>query len=108
MNRNAIRRETEAEIDSDTLERDDTIIGVALRWSLAAFAIVAALVGVAAYYFRPVAAAKPTQESHLAQVELRSTPKVTIPYVKFTDITNAAGVDFRHRNAASGRKLLPE
>jgi hypothetical protein len=33
---------------------------------------------------------------------------VAIPTVRFTDITEAAGIRFRHSNGAFGRKLLPE
>ena len=35
-------------------------------------------------------------------------PKVTLPSVKFVDVTTASGLDFKHHNAASGEKLLPE
>src|SRR5262245_54872127 len=31
-----------------------------------------------------------------------------IPAVRFTDITEAAGIRFRHTNGAAGQKLLPE
>ncbi|HMC89613.1 MAG TPA: VCBS repeat-containing protein [Gemmataceae bacterium] len=35
-------------------------------------------------------------------------PPVPIPTVRFTDITQAAGIRFRHTNGAFGKKLLPE
>ena len=108
MSRDLMAANNDPDVDADTLERDDAIIGVALRWSLAAFIAAAALVGGAMYYFRPAEAAKPVVESKLAGVELRTAPKVTIPYVRFTDVTKTAGIDFRHSNAANGRKLLPE
>ena len=34
--------------------------------------------------------------------------RLPVPAVRFTDITEKAGVRFRHVNGASGRKLLPE
>ena len=34
--------------------------------------------------------------------------KVTLPAVKFVDVTEAAGIKFVHTNAATGEKLLPE
>ena len=34
--------------------------------------------------------------------------RVEIPLVPFVDITESAGIDFRHENGASGDKLLPE
>src|SRR5437868_6375320 len=33
---------------------------------------------------------------------------VPVPKVRFTDITKAAGISFRHVNGSFGRKLLPE
>ncbi len=108
MNRDAIESHSDAEVDSETLERDDAIIGVALRWSLGVFVLAAVAVGAAVYTLRPTAAAKLVQESALAEVQLRAAPDVAIPHVPFTDITSAAGIHFRHRNAANGHKLLPE
>ncbi|HMC88615.1 MAG TPA: hypothetical protein VKI17_03665, partial [Gemmataceae bacterium] len=37
-----------------------------------------------------------------------SPTRVPIPVVRFTDITEAAGITFRHTNGAFGKKLLPE
>src|SRR5262249_39971719 len=34
--------------------------------------------------------------------------KVPVPEGKFTDITQKAGINFRHTNGAFGKKLLPE
>jgi hypothetical protein len=96
------------DVDPDTLERDDAIIGVALRWSLAAFLVVGAAVGAAVYAFRPSPLEKPVQKTELAAVEVRNVPKGAVPYVHFTDITRQAGIHFHHANAAAGRKLLPE
>lgn len=96
------------DVDPDTLERDDAVIGVALRWSLAVFAAIAVCVVAAVFLMRPRGAAEAVTESELSEVKVREAPKVTIPRVTFTDITHQAGVRFRHQNAASGDKLLPE
>lgn len=37
-----------------------------------------------------------------------SPPKPAVDPVKFTDVTRAAGIDFRHRNGAAGMKYLIE
>src|SRR4029079_16345318 len=106
--KNKNQEQADLDIDPDTLERDDTIIGVALRWSLVVFAILGIIVGTAVYVFwpkPPVAAAKQTQ---LAPVALRTKSDVQIPHVTFTDITRQAGINFRHENGAIGKKLLPE
>jgi hypothetical protein len=38
----------------------------------------------------------------------QSNNQSAIPAVRFTDVTAAAGIHFRHTNGATGRKLLPE
>src|SRR5437879_5324319 len=35
-------------------------------------------------------------------------PGIQIPQVRFTDITDKAGIRFRHTNGSFGKKLLPE
>jgi hypothetical protein len=35
-------------------------------------------------------------------------PEVTLPNVKFVDVTGSSGLDFTHHNASTGEKLLPE
>lgn len=40
--------------------------------------------------------------------EAPKIPRSIIPPVRFTDVTAAAGVQFRHFNGAAGKKLLPE
>lgn len=44
-------------------------------------------------------------EGALSQSKLEG---VTLPKVKFTDITKEAGIDFSHTNGSFGKKLLPE
>lgn len=105
--KNRQERQVDADIDPDTEERDDAIIGVALRWSLAVFAVVAAGVLVA-YLVWPRAAADVVRETPLADVRVRDGAGVEIPRVPFSDITRQAGINFRHENGAIGRKLLPE
>ncbi len=38
----------------------------------------------------------------------RERQAVPVPSVRFTDVTAAAGISFRHFNGATGKKLLPE
>lgn len=95
--------------DNPDEERDDAIIGTALRWSLVVMGLLAAVGAGAVFGPRlwhrppaPIAAAPvepPQTRTHLAR-ELPSMP--------FTDITTAAGITFRHENGATGEKLLPE
>ena len=94
--------------DHDEIERDDAVIGKALRLSLAAILLLAAIGGGAAYWhFRPrqfvAAEAKP---AILPRQRARET--VELPKLKFTDVTQASGITFVHENGAYGDKLLPE
>lgn len=87
---------------------DDAIIGRAFRVSLAVMAVAAVLVAGAVYLLSRPAEAPPEQEiAASAPQEVRRT-EVEPPQLAFTDITEAAGIDFVHANGASGEKLLPE
>jgi hypothetical protein len=108
LNRERKPSVSDAEIDLDTLERDDAVIGVALRWSLAVIVIIAIAIGSAVYALRPRPPVKPVQQTELAEVATRAAGQATVPNVPFVDITRQAGINFRHANAATGRKLLPE
>jgi hypothetical protein len=69
--------------------------------------IIAAGLGIAAYslgWFRPKPAAYVPPEVGPA----RTREAVPVPAVRFTDVTEAAGLRFRHVNGAAGQKLLPE
>ena len=50
----------------------------------------------------------PVKETKLATVEVRPASKAEIPRVPFTDVTESAGIHFRHENGSRGKKLLPE
>jgi hypothetical protein len=108
LNRERRQPVSDADIDADTLERDDAVIGVALRWSLVVIVIAAIAIGTGVYALRPKDTEKPVQQTSLAEVAVRATGKATVPSVPFVDVTEQAGIKFRHANAATGRKLLPE
>lgn len=88
--------------------RDDAEIGRAFRLSLLVIATLAALLGSVAFWLSRPTTERPIRESEIAAVELRETPEITAPRVKFTDITEQAGIEFSHNNGARGDKLLPE
>jgi hypothetical protein len=98
----------EEDVDPDTLERDDAIIGVALRWSLATFGVAAVVGAVGVYAFWPEPPIDQVKETRLAPIGLREKAAAAIPRVQFTDITRQAGIKFEHENGAAGLKLLPE
>lgn len=96
------------EFDAETEERDDAVIGTALRWSLVVFAVIGVVGGAVASFLTRTAPPPPISETKLAAVEVREVSKVEIPYVPFTDVTESVGIHFRHENGARGKKLLPE
>lgn len=98
----------EPDVDADTEERDDAVIGVALRWSLILFVGIAAIGATIVLMLMRSEPAPEIKKTVLAQVQQRKAPAVALPQVPFTDITAQAGVNFKHENGARGRKLLPE
>jgi enediyne biosynthesis protein E4 len=98
------RREEEEEVD----EYDPAVAGRVFRWSLVVFALlaVAGLTLVLALRRSPPPA--PAQVTSLPAPTARPAARVEPPEVRFTDITDAAGIDFDHTTGAYGEKLLPE
>jgi len=102
------RSSNAVDVDSDADERDDAIIGVALRWSLVVFGVAAVCAGAVAYFLHSRSAVAVVKETTLSSVQLREVQPDEPPYVPFTDITQSAGIRFRQENGAKGHKLLPE
>lgn len=102
------KSDPELRSQEDSSRGDDAIIATALTWSLAAFAIIGTIAGVSAYVLTRSPAAPPVVETVLAKVETREVVPMKIPAILFTDITQQAGIQFRHENGAIGQKLLPE
>ncbi|MBM80947.1 MAG: RNA-binding protein [Planctomycetaceae bacterium] len=100
--------DVDPEYDPDTEERDDTVIKVALMWSLGVIVVLGVVGGVVAMVF--IKKDEPSQitETESPLPELADLPEVEAPAIPFVDITESAGIDFRHQNGAAGEKLLPE
>ncbi len=95
--------------DHDELvHTDDRIIGKAIRWSLIALLILAALFGGAVLVLKRKPAAVAPQMTNLSAPVAPTRPQAEVPDAKFTDITREAGITFTHNNGAYGDKLLPE
>jgi hypothetical protein len=87
---------------------DDAVIGRAFRWSLLAIAVVA----VVAFSAWTLTRQGPADDEVLAK-EIETIPDLDrpiaeAPEVRFTDVTEEAGIDFFHHTGARGEKLLPE
>ncbi|MEZ6062117.1 MAG: CRTAC1 family protein [Planctomycetaceae bacterium] len=94
--------------DPETQERDDAVIGTALRASLIVLALLATCGGGTIWWLTRPAPPAPEQKTQLAKVEVRESPQLPLPSIRFTDITEEAGIAFIHENGAAGEKLLPE
>lgn len=88
---------------------DDSIIGIALLWSLVAITVIGVGIGGAWYFLKkpPVKEVAGTQKATLP-IEFVPTDQIKVPSIPFVDITTSAGITFKHENGAAGKKLLPE
>jgi hypothetical protein len=86
---------------------DDAVIARALRRSLLLLLVVGAVAGVVVWWLtRPAEKGKPRVTS--LEAPWTADRQVEPPTVHFRDLTQAAGIRFRHDTGARGRKLLPE
>ena len=91
------------------VESDDRAIRTGLRWSLVAL-ITLGVVGTGAFFaLRKTAGPAKIQVTPLAAPQtVQTAQKLTLPKVPFTEVSAAAGIQFRHFTGATGEKLLPE
>ncbi len=96
------------DVDTESEERDDAVIGRALKGSLIAIALIVAGGGGVAYWLSRPKPLPPVKETKMASVQIREQSAVKVPVVMFRDVTKEVGVSFKHHNGATGEKLLPE
>jgi hypothetical protein len=97
------------EPDSDETGRyDDSVIGRALQWSVAAVVVIALLAAAAWFWLGRQTPAPAPRMTQLAAPTAAPSGLAQAPTVKFTDVTEAAGIRFSRFNGAEGEKLLPE
>ncbi len=91
------------------VESDDRAIRTGLRWSLVAL-ITLGVVGTGAFFaLRKTSGPAKVQVTPLAAPQtVQTAQKLTLPKVPFTEVSAAAGIQFRHFTGATGEKLLPE
>jgi hypothetical protein len=97
-----------AQQDEEVAHLDDRVVGRAFVRSVFLFVVTAALVIGGMIYAKR---AKPKPAPNMTQLSAPSSAVISpviIPTVKFTDVTASAGITFKHYNAASAEKLLPE
>ena len=97
------------EEQEEWVQQDDAAISRGLRISLVGLVVLAALGGGAFALLKPKKSAGPVKVTQVSAPEAAPTNAVArVPAIRFTDVTAAAGISFRHQNGAYGDKLLPE
>ena len=89
-------------------EQNDAVIGLAVVWSLAAMAAIAVIGGGVWWWLTGPVEPLAEVTTPLTLPVVRTVPLVDLPEIPFTDITEQAGIDYRHENGATGEKLMPE
>ena len=93
---------------SKPLSRGEARIRRAFILSLVAI-VAAGVAGIVLYWLRhPPAQEQPVAQAQVAAPTLPAPPPDQPPAVTFTDITQAAGIDFVHVSGAYGERLMPE
>ncbi len=88
--------------------QNDEVVGSAIKWSFGVLLVLLAA-GVLIWLLTkkpPEVVVEKAGPTELPAARLK--PTLEIPEVFFSEITDAAGVDFVHENGADGEKLLPE
>ncbi|APZ91051.1 CRTAC1 family protein [Fuerstiella marisgermanici] len=93
---------------SNDIPENDDVVGKAMKFSVVVLALLASVAGIAYVMQQTEEIAAPEKEEQSALPQERELPELQIPEIRFTDITQAAGIDFVHKNGAAGEKLLPE
>lgn len=102
------REPVSQEPEEELAYADDAVIGNAIKWSVFAMIGIAILAAVLFFALKPKPKPVETKITPLEAPETQTFDKAEAPKVTFTDITDSAGITFRHNNGAVGEKLLPE
>ena len=92
----------------ELVQTDDSIIGRAVKKSLVWALLAGAVAGGIIWVLKRPSVAPLSQITPLTAPSLANRTAVEVPSSKFTDVTAASGITFRHHNGAYGEKLLPE
>ncbi|MEM9378511.1 MAG: CRTAC1 family protein [Planctomycetota bacterium] len=92
----------------DEVPEDDAVIGRAFRASVAVIAVVAAAVAGFMVLGAEDEPEEVVREKDVGPIDDLEVDVETLPSVRFTDVTESAGITFVHEAGATEEKLLPE
>mgnify|MGYP002634236495 CR=1 FL=1 len=101
------RADLDPELEEES-EQNDESIGRAFWYSLAVMTVFTIVGGTIFIMTRLNQPEEIVKETPLTLPEARKVEEIALPKIPFTDITQAAGIDFVHNSGAAGEKLLPE
>ena len=84
------------------------VIRKAFLRSMIVIVFVAVAAGLVYQFMRETPETKPVIEADIQAPVIQQESITAPPVIRFTDITHASGIDFKHVNGAYGEKLLPE
>src|SRR5688500_14616192 len=87
---------------------DDRAIGRAVRWSLLILLVVGGIAAAVLFWLKRTPAPPPPKVTKLVAPVAPVRAETQVPQVRFTNITQSAGITFVHNNGGYGDKLLPE
>ncbi len=94
---------------NDQNSADDSVIGKVFRRSLVGLVLIITITALGIYWYQQPSIEQRVKEKVVEGPQIREQPvNVYPPTVQFTDVTEAAGIEFVHVNGAYGDKLLPE
>ena len=97
-----------AEEPEELVHADDKVIGRAVKSSVIALVLVAAMAGGVVWVLKRKPDAPFPKVTPLSAPAAANRATAEVPAVQFTDVTAASGITFKHYNGAYGEKLLPE
>src|SRR5262245_33415525 len=90
------------------VQADDSVIGRAVKRSVVLALLAGAIVGGGVWALKRKSGPPPAQVTPLTAPSAPNRTTAEVPIAKFTDVTAASGIAFKHDNGAYGEKLLPE
>jgi len=94
--------------DGEMVPIDDAVIGRVFRHSMMLLGVLGAVAVGVWWFSRKNDAPNATQPAIVTPAQTREGAPMAVPVIRFSDITQDAGIAFVRENGATGERLLPE